>query len=104
MNLDYIRAKACPICNADVVSESCERRHANGQGFEKRRFSCGMELAWSPNFERLETAQGCPADPHTIRRKANRASAKASVLQHIDHMEGVDAEFRALLRERIVYA
>ena len=87
MTLEYIKAETCPICQARTVSESCTSVHSNGQGFEKRSFACGMELAWSPNFNRLETSQQCPKDVNVVNTRKKEVEAKEALLELLETLD-----------------
>lgn len=98
MELKLIHDDNCPSCGAATVYESCRHRHANGQGFEERGFSCGAVLAWSPNFERLEKVVPCPHSADEVVRKAKRANAAKAVAELLERLD-VDDWFKEDVRE-----
>lgn len=102
MTLEYIKADSCPICQAATVAESCERCHTNGEGFERRKFACGMELSWSPNFSRLETSSQCPKDVNTVRKVAKQKAAKLALQEFLANLD-VDQAWKDCVTGRIGY-
>ena len=93
MNLQLIKDEVCPECRSEVVAESCLNRHCNGQGFEVRRFACGCELAWSPNFERMEVNSRCPKRPDAVARRAKRSAAFEAIQKAVAALD-VDDEWK----------
>jgi len=75
----HIKDTVCPNCGAEMISESRDHRHTNGQWNERRGFACGLKLHYSPNMGRvaLESRYGhrdedtqfdsmCRKDPRLI--------------------------------------
>lgn len=74
MELRNIKTNKCPICGCtDVVSESVEidtfskinkiKVHCNGTRWEHRRFLCGKEICYEPNFSSESIHGNCMNDP-----------------------------------------
>lgn len=71
MELRNIKTNECPICGCtDIVSESVEtnifnkiRVHCNGTRWEHRKFLCGKEICYEPNFSKEFTYGNCVNDP-----------------------------------------
>lgn len=71
MELKHIKTNKCPICGCtDVVSESVEtdtfnriKVHCNGTRWEHRKFLCGKEICYEPNFSRESVHGNCINDP-----------------------------------------
>ena len=66
MDLKLIPNETCPDCGSHIVAEYCESDHANGRGFEERRFACGCVLAWIPSLEKLKVTNICPHNKEHI--------------------------------------
>ncbi|KSV57735.1 hypothetical protein [Acetivibrio ethanolgignens] len=70
MELRNIKTNKCPICGCtDVVSESVEidtfnrvKVHCNGTRWEHRKFLCGKEICYEPNFCNESTHGDCIND------------------------------------------
>jgi hypothetical protein len=78
--LKFIRTDKCPICGCtEIVEEKIEfsvwgekreiRRHINGSKWETRKFLCGYEINYSPNFEREEKVYDCIYNPEIKKQK-----------------------------------
>jgi hypothetical protein len=70
-----LKISKCPTCGCQtVVAESLDvdnyshkaepriREHTMGGRWERRKFLCGFEVAWCPNFRRAEVKTVCPKD------------------------------------------
>jgi hypothetical protein len=44
----------------------------NGQSWERRRFMCGREVEWIPNFEREEFSGTCGRSAEAVVRRRDR--------------------------------
>lgn len=70
MELRNIKTNKCPICGCtDVVSESVEidtfhriKVHCNGTRWEHRKFLCGKEIRYEPNFSNESVHGNCIND------------------------------------------
>lgn len=74
----HLKVGACPTCGErTVVAERVEvstyglktpeiRQHTNGQRWEHRRFLCGCEVEWVPNYEAAWVSVVCPQNPTLI--------------------------------------
>lgn len=83
MKLKLITDETCP-CGAGVVAESCRGFHTNGQGFEYREFSCGAQLAWSPNFSKLIEEKPCPNSRYALQNAIEVAKLKTEIAKLIE--------------------
>ena len=75
MNLKFIETDKCPICGCGIVkSESIEAdidnksllTHAYGGQWEHRKFLCGKEVVYIPNFRSEQLKGDCINDPKYI--------------------------------------
>jgi hypothetical protein len=91
--IQRIKTIACPVCGcAVVVSESIEveidrpevRRHCNGGQWEHRRFACGYETKYVPNFDKESRSKVCKTDPEVLERKRKTDELKESLMQMIN--------------------
>lgn len=81
MKLLFIKTERCPVCGCDiVVKEEIQysnyenrkneiREHANGGRWETRRFLCGHEIEYIPNFSKEFCKNKCKHDPDVIMRE-----------------------------------
>ena len=111
MKLNYIETDRCPVCGCSiVVGESVEtecnstkiREHSSGGRWEYRRFACGCEIHYSPNFRREEIKKECSLDPKKIKREQKRKEAKDMLYITIKNLD-VDDEYKNRLRNAIQY-
>lgn len=111
MKLDYIETNKCPVCGCDVVvSESIEtefnstkiRMHSSGGRWEYRKFACGCEIHYCPNFRREIIQKECILDPKRIEREKKRSKAKDTLYVTIETFD-VDEEYKNHLRNAIKY-
>lgn len=72
MNLNFIETDRCPICGCDIVTSEyiepeCDRKslrtHACGGQWEHRKFLCGKEVVYIPNFRSEQLKGNCENDP-----------------------------------------
>lgn len=61
-----ISHQKCPDCESDAISVRVDHRHCNGQWNEYVTYRCGLELHWSPNFERVITQSLCSVRKKTV--------------------------------------
>lgn len=111
MQLAYIKTDRCPVCGcAIVVSESVEteinsdkiRVHSNGYRWEYRRFACGYETHFSPNFVKEYAKKECSLDPKKLERETKRSEAKNALYVAIKKLD-VDEEYKSRLWNAIIY-
>lgn len=85
MNLKFIKTDKCPICGCNIItSEYIEpeinrkslRTHACGGQWEHRKFLCGKEVVYIPNFRSEELKGNCENDPIYIARLQKRRDDK----------------------------
>lgn len=89
MELKNIKSVRCPICGCEVVvgeyvefyHNSGIKVHANGMRWEHRRFLCGLEIAFDPNFCKEYTRGDCKNDPEYIARLQKQKEDKEKLLQ-----------------------
>ena len=72
MNLKFIKTDRCPICGCSIVKwEWIESdidgksllTHAYGGQWEHRKFLCGKEIVYIPNFSSEQLKGNCVNDP-----------------------------------------
>lgn len=95
MNLNFIKTQVCPICGCtEVVYESVDtssftgrttiREHVNGGRWERRKFLCGLIVAYTPNFRNEEIFGECENDPEVIERKKKLKEDKEKIREYIN--------------------
>lgn len=98
MLLRQIATIKCPHCGcSEVVKESSEKQHTNGDWNEHRDFRCGYKLHYIPNFKRVYEVGECANDPVVIERNKSRKMAVEKLEKYINRMFGVDKEFKNTL-------
>lgn len=111
MKLTYIKTDKCPVCGCTIIiNESVEkeylsikiREHANGGRWERRRFACGCEIYYCPNFGCEEISRECSLDPKVIERDEKRNEAKNMLYVTIENLD-VDKEYKTRLKDSIKY-
>lgn len=84
-----IKTTSCPVCGcATIISESVEvgmdnltiRVHCNGGQWEHRKFACGYETMYIPNFFGERRSCACKNDPEVIRVKQKTEELKETIL------------------------
>lgn len=92
MQMNYLTGDACPVCGeTTVVGEWVETEtlgdetrvlcHVNGARWEHRKFACGQELVYIPNFSRTEKSdyRVCRRDPELLARRERMQRIKAEI-------------------------
>ena len=102
MELNDIQEKTCAHCGAAIVSESVRSVHTNGHGFEVREFKCGREVAFIPNFMRVEVKRECPKAKSETKKTDKRKQAFAALTDFIDGLD-VDATWKKDVQSSISY-
>lgn len=98
MKLQFIKVESCPHCDCrDVCREENKGHHLSGGDFEVRSFRCGYEIAWSPNFDRLEDKNPCYQDSEHLKKISKRKSLLDDIEALIQKSE-VDTSFKRTLR------
>lgn len=108
MILDHIKNVTCPTCGAGMESEGRGQQHTNGHWNERREFSCGLKLHFSPNFMQVELdspggrfvpeeerfASMCKKDPRRIEHTKKTDDAKERLRNYIRNMKGVSKDWK----------
>ena len=111
MKLQFIKTDKCPVCGCDtVVSEHVEtefnsakiRTHCSGGRWEYRKFACGYETHYCPNFFKEQKNRSCASDPKIIERDKKRKEAKSALCSTIASLD-VDNEYKDRLEGAIKY-
>jgi hypothetical protein len=104
MNLRHISIEACPTCHAPAVQDRIEsdlagkiRQHCMGGQWERRTFSCGAEVSYVPNFQRIEHTGQCRNDPAYLEKIQKRRRLMQALLEVVGLFD-VDEDFRNDLR------
>lgn len=72
MNLKFIQTDRCPVCGCSIVKaewiehdidEKSLLTHCNGGQWEHRKFLCGKEVVYIPNFRSEQLKGNCENDP-----------------------------------------
>ncbi len=79
MQLEHIKIEVCPDCGAKPIREEKDRQHTNGHWNESRRFACGADLSYSPNFKSIKVETECPTNPNRLHFLAARKKALENV-------------------------
>ena len=112
MELNFIKANRCPICGCNIViQESVEkefdstkiREHVNGGRWEHRKFACGCEICYCPNFRKEEIKKECSFDPKKLERDRKRMEARDVLYSEIRKLD-VDEEYKAKLKDAVYWA
>ena len=71
--LKSIKIKNCPICGCNKIKKELkENQHTNGFWNEYRKFECGYETYFSPNFMLESETNKCKFDPDENRKYQKR--------------------------------
>ena len=90
MELKEIKTTKCPICgNSVVTKEEISWMHTNGHGNEIRRFSCGYEIEFVPNFMKEYPVKRtcCKNDPEPKILKNERMLTVERILKYIEKLK-----------------
>jgi hypothetical protein len=95
MHLEDIKDEVCPICGSEAIYEQKKLKHSNGHWNESRRFACGAQIDFIPNFMRSELSKlyQCKNDPDYIEMLSKRKKAKKSLQSYIEELD-VDDDFK----------
>ncbi len=93
MNLRFIKSTECPSCKCSViVEEGLEtssvgrdevRTHCNGKQWEYRKFLCGCQIKYVPNFSAEEIQYKCRKTTEYLKREEVRE--KLRKMSYIDY-------------------
>ena len=96
MELRNIKTNKCPICGCtEIVKESVEidsqrqkiRTHCNGGRWEYRKFLCGKEICYEPNYS-MESVHGdCINDPTYLDLLKKQKEDKEKILSFCEENE-----------------
>lgn len=82
----------CVLIIRDILWKISE--HCNGQRHETRKFACGYEVSWIPNYNReVPKEHSCNNDPELKLIKDKRSLAIEKLNKVIDELD-VDKIFR----------
>lgn len=88
-----IKTTSCPVCGCTtIVLESIEvevgsttvRTHCFGGQWETRKFACGYEVQYTPNFGKERKVISCKNDPKLIAIKQKTKDLKENILDMIN--------------------
>ena len=93
-----LKTARCPTCGCEiVVKESISvdthrgkneiRTHCNGERWETRRFLCGFETSFIPNYSKESPGQKCQFDPEEIRKEKERVKTIEKVEKYIGNLK-----------------
>ncbi|WP_291566864.1 MULTISPECIES: hypothetical protein [unclassified Clostridium] len=110
MDLEYIKENKCPMCGCNVIieervqaarNEMGYRTHAHGGRWESRKFACGQELNYCPNFSKVEISQYniCQKNEEYIIKQQKREQALKEIKKFILTLD-VDEDYKEHLREK----
>lgn len=102
MELKEINEATCSHCGASVVSESVRSVHTNGHGFEVREFKCGREIAFIPNFMRVEVKRECPKAKSEQAKTGKREAAFELLMDFIEQLD-VDKNWKEDVTSSVNY-
>lgn len=88
MKLQDIKTNKCPICGCDtVVGEYVDfneyeiKVHTNGSRWEHRRFLCGIEICFDPNFDKEYTKGECKNNPEYLKMLQKQEDDKKRLVE-----------------------
>lgn len=109
----HLKINECNTCGeTTVVSDSIDmsydereiRYHTNGQRWERRRFLCGLEVTWTPNYENVRVTALCKkhkAVEQVEKLREKIAAAERSIAEEVagykEQIEQIQASNRHLL-------
>ena len=91
-----IKTTSCPVCGCTtVVMESVEveldrpviRSHSCGGQWENRKFACGYEVYYTPNFGKEDRTARCRSDPELIDLKKKTDRLRETFFDLIDESD-----------------
>ena len=78
------------------------RSESGGGRWEYRKFACGYETHYCPNFFKEQKNKSCASDPKIIERDKKRKEAKSALCSTIASLD-VDNEYKDRLEGAIKY-
>lgn len=109
VEIKSIKTYYCPVCGCrEIVEERIEifngeiRVHSNGGRWEHRRFACGFQIQYIPNFGKEYTETKCRFDPGELAKREQEKQTKADVMNQIE-TANCPEEFKNRLRYAIQY-
>lgn len=93
MNLNFIKTEICPKCGCDIITEESIENidynikvHTNGGRWEHRKFLCGIEICYVPNFRKEEIIGNCVRDPIYLQTLKERNNRKKKVIEFMHNL------------------
>ena len=60
MRLEFVKEEVCSECGCTRIEIETDRgAHCNGERRQTRKFWCGRQVTWVPNFSRIEVDKQC---------------------------------------------
>lgn len=93
MKFQHLKTERCPHCGSEAVGDFYEvsiyskprkiNVHSNGQRLEIRKFLCGLEIRWSPNFNHEVESEyhACQNSAVVIEKNKKRAELAERLLK-----------------------
>ncbi len=89
-----IQITKCPECGCtEIAEDKIYDKHTCGLWNEKRKFSCGFEQYFSPNYNHFLIEGECQRTEKHKERKKNREAIKAKLFKYIGKLK-VDEEYK----------
>ncbi len=84
--LKHLTDDNCRVCGSKTRSFEMNGEHTFGGQNEKRTYTCGAALRYSPNFSREEIVVRCPKDPLRVEEEAALERAKDELRNYIEEI------------------
>lgn len=93
MKFQHLKTERCPHCGSEAVGDFYEvsvylkppqiNVHVNGQRWETRKFLCGLQIQWVPNFTREVESEyhACQNSAVVIKKNKKRAELAERLLK-----------------------
>ena len=112
MKLKYITTDKCPICGTDIIiEERIEKEigafriktHTNGECWEHRRFACGQEIEYIPNYqvEMMSEVYVCNNNEMYKIKLRKQKEANAQMIHFVESLD-VDEDYKKALKNWII--
>lgn len=111
MELTSIKTEKCPVCGCDTVirewvdtdfDNTKIREHCNGHHWEHRKFLCGYQIGYIPNFMAEEKEHDCQQDPELVKREEKRGKLIEAIKGLVSSTE-CDASFKNRVLDSLPY-
>ena len=103
MELKEIQTKNCPDCGSICISETRENPHTNGHYNEYRKFKCGKELHFVPNYMKVIESSPCTKSKYFKQKIALESALIEKITSLINSDETVSEKFKEQLLLSIAY-